>query len=395
MLIKNAKLLEKGKAVVRDILIKKGKIISINKSISLKSKNNKKNKEVIIDAKHNLVLPGLIDPHVHCRDPGFTHKENLKTASKAALAGGVTTMIDMPNTAPATFTIKALNQKKKLAKKALNNVLFHFGTNGQNMAEIKKAEKRKDVASTKLYMNLTTGKNIVEGKETLENIFKTSKFLTLHAEGKQLDQALALAIKYKRKIYICHVYSKKAMQKIEKAKKKHKQIYTEVCPHHLYLNKLHKKKLKGFALMKPELETKADNLYLWKALKNNKINTIATDHAPHLKKEKQTKAPPFGVPSIEMRLPLMLDAVNKHKLTLTQLVRFCSTNPAKIFNIKNKGKVAKGYDADLVIVDMNKLKIAKNKDQHTKCKWTPYNGMKLKGWPIMTILNGKVLWKAK
>lgn len=388
MLIKNAMLLERGKAVIRDILIKGSKIIAIKKSIS--SKNQK-----IIDVEGKLVLPGLIDPHVHCKEPGFTHKENFGTAGRAAAAGGVTTMIDMPNTIPPTFTIKALNEKKKRAEKSCVNVLFNFGTNGQNLGEIKKAEKRKDVASTKLYMNLTTGKYVVEGKKTLENIFRASKFLTLHAEGKQLDEALKMAVKLKRKVYICHVSKKKDMQKIERARKKFKGIYAEVCPHHLYLTKSAVKKIKGFAMMKPPLETKADNDYLWKALKQEKINVIATDHAPHTIKEKKSKNPPFGVPGVEMRLPLMLDAVHKGKITITQLVRFCSTAPAKIFGLRKKGRLGPGYDADLVIVDLHKEKIVRNKDQVTKCGWTPYNGMKLKGWPVMTIVGGKIVYKAK
>ena len=388
MLIKNAMLLEKGKAVIRDILIKGSKIVSINKSISSKSTK-------IVDVKGKLVLPGLIDPHVHCRDPGFTNKEDFRTAGKAAAAGGVTTMIDMPNTIPPTFTIKALNEKKKKAGKACINVLFNFGTNGQNLEEIKKAEKRKDVASTKLYMSLTTGKHVIGGKKVLEDIFRTSKFLTMHAEGKELDIALKMAVKYKRKVYICHVSKKTDMQKIEKARKKFKEIYAEVCPHHLYLTKSDVKKIKGFAMMKPPLETKTDTVYLWEAIKDHKIDVIATDHAPHTIKEKKSKAPPFGVPGVEMRLPLLLNAMHKGKITITEIVKLCSAAPAKIFGLKNKGGLGKGYDADLVIVNLQKEKIVKNKDQVTKCGWTPYNGMKLKGWPVMTIVGGKIVFKAK
>ena len=387
ILLKNATLLMQGKPVVRDILII-GKNI---RDIGADLKFGKRVKEIDVSGKH--VLPGLIDAHVHCRDPGATHKEDFKTAGKAAVAGGVTTMIDMPNNSTPTFGMKELEQKRKLAQKALCNVFFHFGTDGKNFKEIVKAEREKDVVSTKVYMNFTTGNYKLSDPEILEGIFQASNFLSIHAEGDELGVALRLALKYKRKIFICHNSAKKDILAIVNAKKRGGRVYAEVCPHHLFLDSKDEEKHGTLCCMKPSLKRTSDKNFLWRALIDGVIDTIGTDHAPHTLKEKRGKNPPFGVPGLETMLPLLLDAVSKGKLSLTHVVRLTSTNPADIFGLQKKGKIEIGYDADLILVDMDLVKKVEGKKLFTKCKWSPFNGWKLQGWPVMTIVGGKVAWK--
>ncbi len=383
LLLKNCKLIHKGKPVIRNILIKKGKIEKITERY--------KYAKTEINASFNYVLPGLIDCHVHCREPGLTHKEDLYTASCAAAAGGVTTILDMPNTKPPTLTVKDLEEKRKLAKKAIVNYGFHFGSSFDNIEEVKKA---KNVASTKIYMNLSTGKLLVDKKEAVEKIFKASKRVAIHAELGKVDEALELAAKNNCRVYFCHIPGEYEVNAIAKAKKKYKNLFVEACPHHLFLTKKAEEELGNFAKMLPGLRTQKDQDALWEGIRNGVIDTIGTDHAPHTYEEKIKKDDfPYGVPGLETMLPLLLDAVNKNRITLTQVARLTSKNPARIFGIQNKGIIKEGYDADLVVVDMNMEKEVKHREQFTKCKWSPYNGWKLKGWPVLTIVNGDIVFK--
>ena len=370
-----------------DILIEEGKIKSINEKIIPTSGMN------LINVEEYLILPGLIDAHVHCRDPGFPEKEDFYSASLAAIAGGVTTIIDMPNTQPPTFTMQALQEKRKLAAKARCNVLFHFGTDGNNLNEIRKAEQEHDVVSTKLYMNITTGKYLIEDQQKLENIFKASKFLSIHAERDQLKIALDLAVRHQRRVYICHNSAEEDMEEIKQARQQHKKIFAEVTPHHLFLTDEDEKEQGAFCMMKPSLKKEADQKAVWKALQQGHIDTIATDHAPHTAAEKRSAAPPFGVPGLETMLPLLLNAVNKKKMSLQQLVQLTAANPAAIFGVKNKGKIEIGYDADLVIVDMQKKKRVNNAKLYTRCGWSPFHGRELQGWPLMTVIDGEIVWR--
>lgn len=390
LLIKGANVVTGTTTKRKDVLIINGKIEKIAEEIITEETKHVR----VIDAENLYLLPGLIDPHVHCRDPGYLEKEDFGTASQAALAGGITTIIDMPNTNPPTFTLKDLEEKREKAKKADCNVLFYFGTNGRNLDEIKKAEQEPDVVATKLYMNITTGNHLIENTEMLEKIFQASSFLALHAEGEELKKAIELAIKYKRKVYVCHLATAEDLETISEARKLNNEIYVEVTPHHLFLTEEDQKKQGAFCSMKPTLKTYNDQKELWTALLDNKIDTIGTDHAPHMIVEKQSPVPPFGVPGLDTVLTLMLDAVYKKKLTITQLVRLAAENPAKIFNIKNKGKIEEGYDADLVLINMEKKINVDNEKLKTKCRWSPFNGWILQGWPVMTIKGGKIVWQA-
>jgi dihydroorotase len=380
LLIENCRLASNIGDVTRNILIKNGKIKKITA--------DKVRCEKIIDAEGNYVLPGIIDPHVHFREPGLTHKEDLFTGSVAAAAGGITTILDMPNTKPPTTTIQLLKEKRALGEKSIVNYGFHFGAAVDNIAEIPKA--RRKTASTKLFMNLSTGKMMIEGRNLIEQIFEASRIVAVHAEKEKVAEAVAYAKKTKTHLYLCHISLKDEIDFIRRAK--NNQIFAEVTPHHLFLTEKDFKKKKGFADMKPSLKKQEDQDALWAAIDDGIIDTIGTDHAPHTKEEKRKKGCPSGVPGCETALALMLDAVNKGRISLTKVVRLMSSNPAKIFSIKNKGMIKEGYDADLVIVDMNKRKKVVGKKLYTKCKWSPFEGKILKGWPIITIRGGNVIF---
>ena len=382
LIIKDCKILKNNKLISTNIFIKKNKIFNIGRC--MKADHD-------VDAKGKLVIPGLIDCHVHFREPGMERKEDFFTGSCAAASGGISTILDMPNTNPPTTTIKLLNEKRKLAKKSIVNYGFHFGSTNGNLKEIKKA---KNIASVKVFMDISTGKLIINNDDVLKNIFKNSKIISVHAEGKMVEKAVNLIKNTKNRLYLCHITSKEEIRFLKKKKIKNK-VFVEVTPHHLFLTKIEEIKKKGFVMMKPSLKAKEDQNALWKAIKEGTVDTIATDHAPHTKKEKESlikEKIPSGVPGCETMLPLLLDAYNEKKLSLKTIVELCCENPAKIFNIRNKGKIKKGYDADLVIIDLGLKKKVNNKNLYTRCGWSPFNGWKLKGWPVTTIVNGKIIF---
>lgn len=381
LLLKNCRLLIKGKVYAKNILIKKGKISKIT--------NKEPKAEKIIDAKNNFVLPGLIDCHVHFREPGMTHKEDFLTGSMAAAKGGVTTILDMPNTIPPTTSLDALDEKRRLARKSIVNYGFHFGATSDNLAEIKRA---KNIAAVKLYMDYTTGDLKVDDFEIIADILKMSKLVIIHAENENVKNAAEIVIKnkIKNKVHFAHISSEKELKYAKSGK--NGKISVEVAPHHLFMTERDLQNLGAFAEMKPRLKTENDQKALWAGIQNGDVDVIASDHAPHLREEKELANYPFGVPGIETTLPLLLDAFNNNRLTLPTIQKLCCENPSKIFKIKNKGLVKEGYDADLAIVDLDKRQAVRSEDLLTKCKWSPYEGKILKGWPVMTIVNGNVVY---
>ncbi|MCK5283436.1 MAG: amidohydrolase family protein [Nanoarchaeota archaeon] len=378
ILLKNGLAYIDKKILKKDILISKAKINKIADKISINKKIE------VIDCSGKLILPGIIDPHVHFREPGLTHKEDFLSGSKAAAAGGITTVLDMPNNKPPILTSKDLKKKRELAKKSLVNYGFHFGSSTDNINEIKKA---KNIASTKIFMNWSTGSMKIDDEKKLEHIFKNSRIVAVHAEEDKVKQAVNLAKKTKKKLYLCHISSKKEIEFLQKNKENN--IFIEVTPHHLYLTE---KKNNPFLSVRPCLKTKEDNEALWQAINSGLVDTIGTDHAPHTIKEKESDNPPSGMPGEETLLPLMLDAINSKKISLRRLIELCCENPAIIFGIKNKGKIKKGYDADFTIVDMNIKKRVDANNLFTKCRWSPYNNKLLKGWPVITIINGNIVY---
>lgn len=382
LLIKNCRLLINNKIFEKNILVKNGKISKIT--------NKEPKAEKIVDARSNLVIPGLIDCHVHFREPGLTHKEDFLTGSMAAAKGGVTTVLDMPNTIPPTTTVEALEDKRILAKKSIVNYGFHFGATVDNILEIKKA---RNIASVKIYMDYTTGDLKVDDSEFICDVLKLSKITVVHAEDENVKTVVDIMIKNKIKnhLHVAHVSSEKEL-KYAKQSKIRKQVTVEVSPNHLFMNNKDLQSLGAFAEMKPRLKTEHDQKALWQGIKDETVDIIATDHAPHLKEEKEKANYPFGVPGVETMLPLLFDAFNSGKIDLQTITRLCCENPAKIFGIKNKGFLKEGYDADLVIVDLNKRQAVRNEDLLTKCGWSPYEGKILKGWPATTIVNENVVY---
>ena len=376
-LLKNCKILEDGKLVEMHILLEDHKIAYISDEIITADE--------VIDVKRNIVIPGLIDSHVHFREPGLTHKEDFLSGSIAAAKGGVTTILDMPNTIPPTTTMQNLEEKRKLAKKSIVNYGFHFGSTEQNLEEIRKA---KNIASVKIFMNVSTGNLKIEELAIVEKIMSAATLCTIHAEQENLTKAIQIASRLNKKFYACHISTEDEIKEIRKNKK---YVYCEVTPHHLFLTEKDKERLGKLAEVKPSLKTEKDQEALWKALQSGIIDVIATDHAPHLKEEKLNEDR-SGLPGIETMLPLLLDAVNKNKLTLQQLIDLTSKNPAKIFRIRNKGLLKEGFDADLTIIDMNLEKEVKADHLFSKSKWSPFEGKVLKGWPITTIVNGNIVY---
>lgn len=333
----------------------------------------------------NLVkLPGLIDPHVHLRDPGQTEKEDFYTGTIAALAGGFTTVIDMPNNRTPITTYERLEEKRKIAKdKVVCDLGFYFGSLGDNLDEFPKVEKL--VKGLKLYLNETTGNFIIE-KGRVEKIFKAWNEgpILLHAEDDAVEFIINLVAKTRKRAHFCHISTKKDLEQIIAAKEQKLPITCGVTPHHLFLNEHDGKTLGPFGKMKPYLKPQKDVDFLWKNL--SYIDVVESDHAPHTLEEKEGENPPFGVPGLETTLPLLLTAVSENRLSLDEVIRLCSTNPSKIFNISTDSQT-------YIEVNPNTKYEIKNTNLHTKCGWSPFDGWKVQGRVERVVLRGKKVFE--
>ncbi|MDO8427676.1 MAG: dihydroorotase [Candidatus Diapherotrites archaeon] len=419
LVLVNGKVFTQNKLVQANLGILNGKITEISKQ-SLQGYE-------VLDCKNNLVLPGLIDVHVHFRTPGQEHKEDWKTGSMAALAGGVTSVMDMPNNDPSTVSEKLLNEKRKLvSKKSLINYGFHFGLTSGNFNEFAKA---KNVVSGKLYAGSTTGNLLVAEISVQEKIFQTakqsnklvfvhveneqeikkniekfkneansvelhSKIRTVKAEVLEIKYLLNIQKKFQNKLHFCHISSQAGIELIQQVKKTNLLVSCEVAPHHLFLSQLDYKKLGNFAKVNPSLKSKQDCASLWQALNSGAVDVIATDHAPHTIEEKSQDYwnAPSGVPGLETTLALLLTEFHKKNIALERIIQVCSQNPAKLLNLKNKGSIEKGKDADLIVVTASQEWAVKNDELFTKCKWSPFDGWKLKGKVLHTVVNGNLMF---
>lgn len=389
MLVKNAKIIMGTEEIIVDILIQDGKFAKVGRNLSEYSE------EEILDAKGHYVLPGIIDVHTHMRTPGFTQKEDVSSGSKAAIRGGVTSFFDMPNTNPATVTKKALEEKRKIYEgNSYADYAFYFGgTRFDNHEEVQKTVE--ETVATKIFLNVSTGDMLIEDDRILENIFHASKRVAVHAEEDMVAKAIQLARKTKKPLYLCHISLEKELEYIREAKEMGVEVYGEVTPHHLFLNEEDREQTeetKLFLRTKPELKTRKDNEALWKALQYGILDTIGTDHAPHLLEEKKAKLT-FGMPSVEHSLEMMWKGVQEGKITVSRLQEVMCENPAKIFGLKKKGKIAVGYDADFVIVDETDHSEIQQEEIISKAAWSPYIKQKRGCKVLTTALRGKIMYQ--
>ena len=386
-----------------EILINDEIIEKISEKIDESRFKNNENVR-IIDVEEKLIMPGVIDVHTHMREPGITYKENFTTGSRACSKAGITTFYDMPNTIPTTTTLENLLEKKNLAnKKSIVNFGFHFGgSKNDNIEEIKKVLRNGEANTVKIFMNVTTGEMLIEDDKILKKVFENSELVLVHAENDMIDKAIELNKNYGKGLYVCHIPSAEELKKVISAKKnkelntKDHPIYAEVTPHHLFLNteiRESTERNKMLLRMKPELREKSDNEFLWEAINQGEVDTIGTDHAPHLISEKLEKIT-FGMPGVETSLALMINAFNERKISLETIQKLMCENPAKIMKIEKRGKLQEGFFADIIVVDTQKDWIVGVDDTiESKCGWTPYENWKLKGKNTMTIVNGKIIYE--
>lgn len=332
-------------------------------------------------------IPSPIDAHVHLREPGATQKEDFMTGTRAAVAGGYTTVLDMPNNPKPfeTTTPERLHEKIKLAQNGIFcDVGFHFGGVAQSTAYFD--EIRDEVFGLKVYMNETTTDHIVKAPDELENIFSSwprGKVIMVHAEGDTLKTAISLAKENRQRIHVCHVSLEQEIEMIKKAKEEGHPVTCEVSAHHLFLTDKDVSYLGNYGIMKPPLAREKDQKTLWENL--NVVDIIASDHAPHARGEKEGEKPPFGVPGLETTLPLMLNAVADGRLTLERLVEMISYAPRRIFGIKPSHET-------FTEVDLGKRHTIDSSKLHTKAGWTPFDGASVKGEIVRTVLRGEVIF---
>lgn len=331
-------------------------------------------------------FPGLIDAHVHLREPGATHKEDFYTASRAAVKGGFAYIMDMPNNPLPTVSLVRLKRKIYLSRqKAVCDIGFYYGTNGRNFNSFKAAWLNQNVFGLKIYCNHTTGDLLIDDLSVLEEVFKrweSDKPILAHAENTQLATVVALAHLYNRRLHICHLSKAGEVELVRRAKTKKQKITCGVCPHHLYLTEKDRGKMKGYAEMKPSLGTRADQNSLWQALGDGVIDIVESDHAPHTKEEKEKDPPAFGVPGLETTFGLMLLAVKEKKITEGQLLNLLYYCPRKIFRVSRQPKT-------YFEIDTNQEWIVGQAGYETKCGWSPFNGWTLPGVIKKLVFRGK------
>ncbi len=335
-----------------------------------------------------ITLPGLIDVHVHLRylDP---HKEDFLTSTFAAIAGGFTMVLDMPNNNPPITTFARLQAKMdQAAHYTRYDIGFYFGSLGDNLEEFKKVKDL--VYGLKLYLNMTTGGYIIDEPKMRKiykewhKVTKGKKPILLHAEEDVMASVVRVVTETKHPTHICHVSSEEELSKIIAAKKQGLPITCGVCPHHLFLTEDDLKKLGPYGLMKPPLKTKRDQEFLWKNLQH--IDVIESDHAPHTKQEKESAKPPFGVPGLETTLPLLLTAMSNGKITKDEIIEKCYTRPKEIFHLPDQKDT-------YVEIDEKKEYVIRNKNLFTKCKWSPFEGWKVRGKVRRVFLRGKKVFE--
>ena len=393
----------------------------------------------VVSLEGKWLMAGGIDAHVHFREPGLIHKADMVTESRAAAAGGVTTVFDMPNTNPATVTNDALKNKIEAAEgRAIVNIGFHIGATNSNADAIcalvnagddETGLTSADVAGVKVFMGSSTGNMLVDESSTLDRLFAIKgKPVLVHCEDeatikenlqkatdtygddipfeehenirsrraciKSSITALEKAIQYGTRLVLCHISTKEEMEMVRAAKLSNPQIIAETSCNYLWFSNEDYSRLGSRVKCNPSIKTPDDRAALRKALAEGLVDTIGSDHAPHLLSEKNAKytKAPSGLPSIQQSLPVLLTVAQEEEIPLTRIAAVFSENASDIYGIK-RGKIKEGYAADIVIFDKDKEFVVRNEDQHGRCGWTPYDGVTLKGWVDTVYVNGNVVLK--
>lgn len=414
LLIRNANVVFPSEIVQCNILVQRGKIVDIDAATQSAA-------EEVIDAQGLVLMPGVVDDQVHFREPGMTHKEDLESGSMACAAGGITTYLEMPNTNPATTDLEALNWKYQRASQVSRvNFGFYIGATGKNVAELQRAS---DAPGIKIFIGSSTGDLLVDEQTDLERIFaETTLPICAHCEdestvranraalGEQLTvhdhsrirdsqaaviatrRAIELSQRHAHRFHVLHVSTAAEIPLLTAAGP---TVTAEVCPHHLFFSTDDYDRLGSLVQMNPSLKSPQDARQLWDALTSGKIQVIATDHAPHTLDEKRVAYPksPSGLPAVENSLALMLNQANAGHCTLLQIVSWMCDAPARVWDLVGKGRIAVGYDADLVLVDMEYEKTILHAEQLTRSGWSPWDGQTLRGWPMRTIVGGQTVFQ--
>tara|TARA_B100000989_G_scaffold298243_1_gene286695 strand:+ start:769 stop:2106 length:1338 start_codon:yes stop_codon:yes gene_type:complete len=401
-----------------NIGVKNSKVTYMGNSLNLKSKK-------IINLKNLHVLPGCIDTQVHFREPGLTHKEDLFSGTKGAVLGGITGIFEMPNTKPPTVNKIEFEKKISIAeKKSFCEYGFYIGASKENAKNIKELEKLPGCCGVKIFMGSSTGTLLVEDDNSLKDIMKNSnRRIAIHSEDeyrlidrknmlkeknvniyfhekwrdvrtayKSTDRILNLVKKINNNnVHILHIST---LDELKLIKKNKRYVTCEATPQHLFFHSPDcYQRLGSFAQMNPPIRNIEHKKALWTAIQDKTIDIIGSDHAPHTFEEKNKPYPnsPSGMTGVQTMIPILLNFVNQKKLSLADMVRLVSENPVKLFKISGKGKIKKNFDADFTIVDLKKEQKIENDWIQSKSGWTPYHGIKVKGWPVMTIIRGQVV----
>ena len=423
-LIKNAKLVNEGQVYQADVLIENQIIKEISSEIKIEA-------DYVIDAKGLHLLPGVIDDQVHFREPGLTHKANIYTESKAAVAGGITSFMEMPNTNPQALTQELLEDKYVIASQtSIANYSFFMGASNDNLEEVLKTDPKK-VGAIKIFMGSSTGSMLVDNRTVLEEIFKKSPMLiAVHCEDEQTIQentikakkefgeevpisehpnirsaeacyksssmAVELAKKHNTRLHVFHLSTEKEISLFDNALPLAKKLITaEVCIHHLWFDESKYSEKGTLIKWNPAVKKASDKEALFQALLDDKLDVIATDHAPHTLEEKSNTYfnAPSGGPLVQHALPAMLAFVKQEKISIEKVVEKMCHNPAICFKVENRGFIREGYFADLVLVNLDKpWEVNKNNILY-KCGWSPFEGETFNAQITHTFVNGHIAYE--
>ncbi|UJS24024.1 dihydroorotase [Thiothrix winogradskyi] len=424
LLIVNANIVNEGQIVEADVLVHDGRIAAIGKHLSAPG-------VAVLDAAGRHLLPGMIDDQVHFREPGMTHKADMATESRAAVAGGITSFMDMPNTIPNTLTSAILNDKKQLAAgRAAGNYAFYLGASNDNLEAIKALNPR-DACGIKVFMGASTGNMLVDDPEVLEQIFTHAPTLisahcedtptimeneesfrsiygdnipfslhpTIRSEAacyKSSSMAMELAKRCGTRLHILHISTAKEAEMFADIPLKDKRITAEACVHFLHFADEDYASKGALIKCNPAIKTAEDRAGIIQALLDGRLDVIGTDHAPHTWEEKHNPSyfkAPSGLPLVQHALPLVLEHYQDEIFTLEFIVEKTSHAVAEMFNIKERGYIREGYWADLVLVDLEKPFTSTHANSLSKCGWTPFDGYEFRSSIAATLVNGQLVWQ--